>query len=169
MKTFLISDHHWGHSNILTFKRHDGSPLRQFGSCVEMDEYMIECWNKTISPIDKVYHLGDVCFHNRVLDAILPRLNGSKILIKGNHDNLEVSQYMKYFKDIRAYDRLDTFVLSHIPIHQESISNKTTANIHGHTHYRCLDDTRYFNVSVEARDYFPVDFESIRSYYKNGN
>jgi len=28
MKTFLIGDTHFGHRNIITFKREDGSPLR---------------------------------------------------------------------------------------------------------------------------------------------
>jgi calcineurin-like phosphoesterase family protein len=164
MKTFLISDTHFGHANILTFKNTDGTPVRDFSSLEEMNETMVDNWNKVVSPIDKVYHLGDVLFTKKWLDLILPRLNGTKVLIKGNHDNLKLSQYQQYFKDVRAVWVLDKLVLSHIPIHPESLS-RWKANVHGHLHGNSLDDPRYFNVSVEKVNYTPVDFEYIRSVY----
>lgn len=160
MRTFLISDTHFGHANILTFINSDGSKVRDFSSLEEMNETMIDNWNKVVSPSDNVYHLGDVLFTKKWLDLILPRLNGTKVLIKGNHDNLKLSQYAQYFKDVRAYWVLDKYVLSHVPIHPESLS-RWKANIHGHLHNNSLEDTRYINVSVERINYTPVDFESI--------
>ena len=167
METFLISDTHFGHSNILTFKKQDGSPLRVFNNIQEHDEYLIQQWNKTISPTDKVYHLGDVGFKNwTALSLILSRLNGNKILIKGNHDIFKPSQYLQYFKDIRGSHQLDKFILTHIPIHPESIS-RWKANIHGHLHSNTYKDKQYYNVSVEQlSDYMPVNFETIRSFYR---
>ena len=165
MKTFLISDTHFGHSNILTFKKLDGSNLRPFSSLEEMNETLINNWNSVVSNEDKVYHLGDVLFTKRWLDLILPRLNGTKVLIKGNHDNLKLSQYQQYFKDVRAYHILDKFLLSHIPIHPESIS-RWKANIHGHLHNNIIPDNRYLNVSVERINYRPIDVEYIRSLYQ---
>jgi calcineurin-like phosphoesterase family protein len=166
-KTFLIADTHFGHNNILTFKKEDGSPLRVFSSIEDHDEYLINQWNKVVSDNDKVYHLGDVGFRNFTkLSVILGRLNGTKILIKGNHDNFKLSQYAQHFKDIRASHTLDRFVLSHIPVHTQSIS-RWKGNIHGHLHSNTLDDNRYINVSVEQlEDYTPIDFESIRERYK---
>ena len=164
-KTFLISDTHFGHANILTFKKQNGDPLRSFHNIVEHDEHLIEQWNKTVSPNDKVYHLGDVGFKNfTALGVILSRLNGTKVLIKGNHDNFKLSQYQQYFKDVRASHQLDKFILTHIPIHPQSIG-RWKANIHGHLHANTLDDPRYFNVSVEQINYTPLDFEFIRSRY----
>jgi len=165
MKTFLISDTHFGHANILTFKNNDGSNLRPYSSLEEMNETLISNWNSVVSSEDKIYHLGDVLFTKKWLDLILPRLNGTKVLIKGNHDNLKLSQYQQYFKDVRAYHILDKFLLSHIPIHPESLS-KWDANIHGHLHNNTLPDDKYLNVSVERINYTPVDFEYIRSLYK---
>ena len=163
-KTFLISDTHFGHANILTFLDGDGKVLRDFSSVEEMDETMVDNWNKTVSNKDKVYHLGDVLFSNRVLQTIMPRLNGTKILIKGNHDNLKLSQYQQFFKDIRSYHILDKFVLSHIPIHPDSLY-RWKANLHGHLHNNILDDERYMNLSVERINYTPKDFEEIREYF----
>ena len=81
---FVISDTHFGHKNILTFLNEDGSRVRDFSSLEEMDELIVENWNKTVSDQDIVYHLGDVYFgagHQH-----LKRLRGRKRLILGNHD-----------------------------------------------------------------------------------
>lgn len=165
-KTFLISDTHFSQNNILTFKKEDGTLLRDgFYGIHHHNETLIENWNKVISPQDKVYHLGDVGFTNwTLLDSILSRLNGTKVLIKGNHDNHKLSQYAQHFKDIRASHVLDKMILTHIPIHPDSLS-RWKANIHGHTHGNNLSDKRYFNVSVEQIKYKPIDFEEIRSFY----
>lgn len=167
MKTFLIGDTHFGHSNILTFKKQDGSPLRVFDNIYEHDEYLIYKWNLVVKPEDKVYHLGDIGFRNfTVLNQILSRLNGSKILIKGNHDNMKLSQYAQHFKDIRGSHTLDKFILTHIPIHPDSLS-RWVGNIHGHMHSNSLPDSRYINVSVEQlNDYTPIDFEEIKRKFK---
>lgn len=162
-KIFLISDHHFGHENILTFLRKDGSRLRDFPTMKIMNEYMIHCWNEVVKPEDKVYHLGDVTFSNRFL-PIMENLHGTKVLIKGNHDNLKISQYAQYFKDIRAYHVLDRIVLAHVPIHPDSLA-RWKGQVHGHTHANNLEDERYFNVSVENVNYTPVAFEQIREYF----
>lgn len=165
-KTFLISDTHFGHSNILTFKRANGSPLREFSSVQEMDETMIDNWNRVVSNSDKVYHLGDLTFSNRNLQEIMPRLNGTKVLIKGNHDNLKLSQYMQFFKDVRAYHILDKMLLSHIPVYIDSME-RWGVNLHGHLHSNVIPDKRYINLSVEQINYTPIDFEEIRERVRN--
>lgn len=167
-KTFLISDTHFGHSNILTFKKCDGTPLRVFDDVHHMDEYLIYKWNTTVRDCDKVYHLGDVGFKSfSPLKNIIDRLSGTKVLIKGNHDTLKLSQYQQLFKDVRSYHVLDKFVLSHIPIHPMSLS-RWRGNIHGHLHANALDDPRYLNVSVERLlDYAPIDFEEVREMFKD--
>lgn len=47
-------------------------------------------------------------------------------------------------------------ILSHIPIHPESVGRFGT-NIHGHLHYQKVDDPRYVCVSLEHTDYFPIE------------
>lgn len=164
MKTFLISDTHFYHTNILNFKRKDGTPLRDFKDMDHMMTTLVYNWNKVVSENDKVYHLGDVAFVNARGLEILNQLNGRKVLIKGNHDNQKLSTYLKYFYDVRAYHILDNFILSHIPIHPESLS-RWKANIHGHTHDNNLSDPRYFNISVENINYTPINFEEIKRAY----
>lgn len=163
---FLISDTHFGHSNILSFKNGKGDPLRVFSNIDEMDEHLITKWNSVVKSNDKVYHLGDVGFRNfTYIESIFNRLNGTKVLIRGNHDNFKVSQYVKLFKDVRATHTLNKFLLSHIPVHEQSLS-RWIGNIHGHLHSNNLSDERYLNVSVEQlQDYTPISFEEIKSLY----
>lgn len=161
---FLISDQHFGHKNILNFKRRDGSSLRVFSSVEEMDETMVERHNSVVRPNDKVYMLGDLCMHNRNL-PIMERLNGEKILIKGNHDQEKLSRYAKYFKDVRGSHQLAGYLLTHIPIHPDSLS-RWKASIHGHLHSDLVQlngkpDPRYINVSVEQINYTPISLEEI--------
>ena len=165
MNIFLTSDTHWGHTKSLSFMRPDGSPLRPFSSCEEMDETMIERWNSVVQPGDKVYHLGDVAIRRKHIST-MARLNGEKILIRGNHDIFKINDYLPYFKDIRGTHKLDKLLLSHYPVHESSIPPYAVANVHGHIHYQRVMkdgevDARYKCVCVEQTDYTPIDLSSL--------
>ncbi len=170
---FLISDSHFSHENSWkTFKLDDGvTPMRPFTSTEEMDETMVDNWNRVVRPQDKVYHLGDIAMSKRPLHAIMPRLNGEKVLIKGNHDIEKITCYLQYFKDVRGSHMLDRLALSHIPIHPDSLS-RWRGNIHGHLHnYHVklpngLFDPRYVCVSVERINYTPIPFEEVNTMFK---
>jgi calcineurin-like phosphoesterase family protein len=176
--TFLVSDTHFGHKNICVFKNYDGSPLRPWDNVDEMDEEMVKRWNDTVKPNDKVYHCGDVVINRKSLE-IISRLNGDKVLIKGNHDIFKLSDYMKYFRDIRAYHVLNGFILSHVPIERNSVA-RFRKNIHGHTHGNqvmlpeSVDpvtgkiiyskdkiDPLYFSVCVEKTNFTPILIEEV--------
>lgn len=162
MNIWLISDTHFGHANILTFKTEDGSPLRSFSSVEEMDEHMVERWNSVVKPADHVYHLGDVAMNPKCI-PIVSRLNGHKRLVLGNHDHHVMKLYTPYFEKIFATRRLDNLLLSHYPVHPASISGKLIANVHGHVHKNEYDyGVKYFNVCVEMLDYTPIAFEDLK-------
>ena len=172
---FLISDLHFGHEAPYSkFLRDDGSFLRPHGSAHLGDETMILNWNNRVRPNDKIYVLGDVVMSKNAKGLeILRRLMGEKILIKGNHDLCSLSQYAEHFKDIRGSHQLDGMLLTHIPIHPDSLS-RWTHNIHGHLHQRevmtafgARVDTRYFNVSVERINYTPISLEELKVAIKN--
>ncbi len=163
--TFLISDTHFGHLGVTKFLREDGTKLRPWNSVEEMDEAMIENWNKVVTHNDKVYHLGDVVINRKALHTLY-RLNGTKVLIKGNHDLFRLDEYTPHFKDIRAYHVLDQFLLAHIPVHPESLE-RWPAQIHGHLHANTLKNKRYINVSVEQIDYTPIPFDIVKERFRN--
>lgn len=166
---FFASDHHFGHANILTFKRDDGTPLREFQDVDHMNEHIVNCHNSVVRPGDKVYFLGDVTMDRKSKGLeILQRMNGEKILIKGNHDQCKPAAYLKYFKDIRGSHQFDGLIMTHIPIHPESLA-RWGLNVHGHLHYNVvkmplsqIPDRRYFNVGMERINYTPISLEEIK-------
>jgi calcineurin-like phosphoesterase family protein len=174
---FFISDTHFGHEKTCTtFKRNDGSPLRPFANAQEMDEELVRRWNEVVKVDDKVYHLGDVVIGKKHL-ATLGRLNGNKRLVRGNHDIFKTNEYLEYFKHIYGVRVLDDIVLSHVPLHRESITQRWGTNVHGHLHanivtrpspYSNRDEDRqqdplYCNVSVEQIDYRPIEYSELRA------
>jgi len=162
---FLVSDTHFGHAGVCRFMRNDGvTKLRPWDNPDEMDEFMVEAWNSKVKPTDKVYHLGDVVINRKAL-PIMKRLNGDKVLIRGNHDIFPDVEYRKYFRELRAYHVMNGMILSHIPIHEESLG-RFGVNIHGHTHANRVMkdgviDVRYHSVCVETTDFAPILFEEV--------
>ena len=176
---FLVSDTHFGHTGVCRFTRNDGvTKLRPWDSAEEMDEAMVKAWNERVKPTDKVYHLGDVVIARKAL-KIMERLNGDKVLIRGNHDIYKDEDYSKYFRSIRAYHVMNGMILSHIPLHSDSMGRFGT-NIHGHLHanrvkkargvdaktgevlYSDKNDVRYHCVCVEQTpDFAPILFEDV--------
>ena len=181
---FLVSDTHFGHTGVCRFTRNDGvTKLRPWDDPDEMDEAMIKSWNDRVKPTDKVYHLGDVVINRKALKT-LARLNGDKVLIRGNHDIFRDDEYREYFRELRAYHVMNGMILSHIPVHPESLSHTESlgrfgTNIHGHLHanrvkkmrgfdlrtgeilYSDKDDVRYHCVCVEQTDFAPILFEDV--------
>lgn len=162
---FLISDTHFGQESILQYKDSNGKPLRQFSSIEEMDETIVNNWNSIVQPSDTIYHLGDVVINRKSL-KILSRLNGRKKLIMGNHDIFQNSDYLQYFVRLHGSHKLNNFLLTHIPVHPDSIPKWCDANIHGHLHANQINDPRYINVSIEKINYTPIALDSITSLLK---
>jgi calcineurin-like phosphoesterase family protein len=175
---FLVSDTHFGHTGVCRFTRNDGEKLRPWTDPDEMDEAMVKAWNDRVKPTDKVYHLGDVVINRKALKT-LSRLNGDKVLIRGNHDIFRDDEYREYFRELRAYHVMNGMILSHIPLHSDSMG-RFGVNIHGHLHsnrvmkargvdaktgtvlYGDKIDPRYHCVCVEQTPNFaPILFEDV--------
>lgn len=185
---FVISDTHFGHTNSWEkFKLPNGDPLRPFTSTEEMDETMVERWNAVVRPQDTVYHLGDVVINKKSLHHV-KRLNGKKRLVRGNHDIFKDNDYREVGFDslygVRVF--VDKFILSHIPLHPDCITDRFKVNVHGHLHanevtrkiatktwavtgqHDVIDqiDPRYLCVSVEHTDYRPLSFDEVEARIK---
>lgn len=161
---WFISDTHFQHENILKF-----SPEPDlFTTINERDELLIERWNSVVKPGDKVYHLGDVGFGDKSkLPAIINRLNGSKRLIVGNHDNVTFWATGGCFQKIMLWRVWDdkNLLFTHVPVHQDCLSERLVSeggiNVHGHTHTRGSPEGPYRSVCVELNNYTPVHLEDL--------
>lgn len=109
--TFFTSDTHFGHANIIKLCN------RPFKDVEEMNEKLIENWNKVVSEDGTVFHLGDFAFGGSGLwNSVIPRLNGQIYLIIGNHDRKNLRQgYMGKFADADS-NREEKCLFESLPI-----------------------------------------------------
>lgn len=148
---FVIADTHFGHENVIKYCN------RPFKDVDDMNYRLIKNWNETVSNNDTVFMLGDFAFGREAVEKIVPRLNGRKILIKGNHDTYPNEFYRQCgFEEVSKYPILfEFFLMSHEPL----ILSETTPyfNYYGHVH----NDPKYIEtptskcVSVERVGYRP--------------
>lgn len=152
MTTWITSDLHFGHANIMKFCPQSRA---RFKNDVDfMNEEMIREWNTTISPDDTVYILGDVAFLPAAKAvSIMRRLNGTKILIEGNHDRklLNDPVFRSCFAEVHPYLCITyektRVVMFHYPIAEWDQMHRGAVHFHGHLHggtsgmerYRCRD------------------------------
>lgn len=166
METYFTSDTHFGHARILDFIGANRKHVREFPSVEDMDEYIVKQWNSVVRKQDRVYHLGDVAWSRPAWARVKGRLNGTKRLIMGNHDNKLIRDYAYDFQRIdlwRAFPEYG-FTITHIPVRLQSLRKRTFVNVHGHTHTDLLEDPHYMNVCVEQNDYKPFHLDEIRAY-----
>jgi calcineurin-like phosphoesterase family protein len=81
--TFLISDTHFDHQNIIKYCNRD------FKNKDDMNTFLLDSWNNTIKNSDTVYFLGDLRYGrgSHPMNYWLEQLNGNIIFIAGSHDN----------------------------------------------------------------------------------
>lgn len=154
---FYISDLHFGHKNALAFDN------RPFGTVDEMNQALIDNWNKTVTAADHVYILGDFCWGKaKDWPAVLQQLSGNKHLIRGNHDIRMPMQpdVRRYFVDVADYKEIKDgdqyLVLSHYPIVAFKNMYYGWMHLYGHVHVTTEEKmVSYFFRTVERYYEFP--------------
>lgn len=159
MKSFVISDLHFGHANIIKLAN------RPFSNVEEMDEKLIENWNSVVSDEDIVYVVGDFSFKGKNAENYLDRLNGKIVLIRGNHDKrirhekiIAVKDYANEIINGRRY------IMSHYPMTSWDGMFRDSVLFYGHIHsnaksweYPNLPNA--YCVNCEFVDYTPKEIK----------
>ena len=135
---WFISDTHFGHELVFEKFRKKKFNIKNIE---EHDEMLITVWNHYIKEEDLVYFLGDFSFLGipKTRDEILPRLNGNKVFLIGNHDRKRIRNLLARFGEVHQ-DTLKieykgkTFILSHYPIEDWMGRKKGYIHVHGHVH-----------------------------------
>lgn len=167
MNVFFIGDLHFGHKRIKDFLDDHGRSWRYGADHIENMNIIAHNWNSVVTKRDKVYVLGDVAFNEEGFDK-LKTLKGSKILVRGNHDNyFSTEKWLEVFDEVEGIIRYKNFWLTHAPIHPDELRGKQ--NIHGHVHHKIIrledgtPDERYLPVCCEIIKHKPVSLNEIRN------
>ena len=167
---FYTSDLHFGHGNVIKYES------RPFSSVEEMDDVLIERWNKKVKKGDEVYILGDFGFINgERTNEILKRLNGRKYLVKGNHDyyflkdknfNLDSFEWIKDYACIKDDGKI--LCMFHYPIAVWDRKHYGSIHLYGHVHSNTTTEhpltlvlENAYNVGCDVHNFEPVTLEEI--------
>lgn len=164
-KIFFIADTHFREEAIILYEN------RPFKNADEMDKTLIKNWNSEVNPEDIVYVVGD--FGAKGCESeYLSRLNGTKYLIKGNHDT-ESNDYYRTAGFKEVYDKpiiLENFwIISHEPLYINI--NMPYANIFAHVHNSPLFkdfSPCHFCASAERINFAPILFDDIKALVSSG-
>lgn len=135
---FVTSDLHLGHLNSIKF---DNRPFRDLE---HMHNEIIRRFNVTV-PVDGLtYFLGDIALGNvEICRAVISKLNGTKVIIVGNHDRPANSLYNVGFDVVlnsaTIYVHNQRVTMSHCPlpgIPRENMSEYPTKGINWHGEYK---------------------------------
>jgi len=157
MKTWIISDTHFGH-NQLVYLGHRPEDYEN----LLLDNLSIVGIN------DIIYHLGDFSFYNHAYwqeKFFSHCVAKKKILILGNHDKQTKSWYYNHGWDhvcdevtILAYGK--KIILSHVPLVYDKVHKSDVVNVHGHIH-----NTNHKEAVIVKGFHFPIimehDYKSI--------
>ena len=179
---FFTSDTHFGHENIIKFCN------RPFANAKEMNETLINNWNRVVGPDDTIFHLGDFAFGGSYLwNNMLDRLNGHIHLVIGNHDRKNLRQgYVQKFDGIYPQLQINidgrSVYLNHYPFlcYGGSYRGDRDAvwQLFGHVHSGPFstgkDDERLkmlfpyqYDVGVDNNNFTPISWEDVKIRIKN--
>ena len=128
-KLYFTADWHLGHENCLTL---DGRPFADLNA---MHAGLIKNFNMTVPEHGITYFLGDMGLcKGSIIGDVVKQLNGTKILIMGNHDNKGMYSYYQAGFDVvidKAQIRIGKNILtmSHCPL--KGVYREDTTGMNG--------------------------------------
>lgn len=124
---YFTADWHIGHANVLGFDN------RPFNDINHMSEGLIKRFNACVRERDVCYFLGDMGFGGDKLQSVMDRLNGTKILILGNHDKKRQAMMNSGFDAVMnscsMYIQGELVTMSHCPL--RGVKREDTAGMRG--------------------------------------
>ena len=126
--TFVTSDYHFRDWTFF------GGALAE--STKDEERQHIELWNSVVGKDDLVLYIGDFCDGGvGDLEELSKKLNGRKILIKGNHDHIDDDWYRCAFEDVMTEMRIPDLNLRLIHVKEEAKNLEAGERvIYGHAH-----------------------------------
>ena len=165
---FFSADHHAYSKNII------GYCNRPYKNMEEMTEALITNHNSKVGKGDVTYFLGDTVWGHQNYKDYFKQLNGTKIIILGNHDNEQ--NYKKLLIDgiiHGIYKQKGITVegqyiwLSHYPHRSWNRSFHGSWHLYGHVHNTCPDFGLSTDAGVDKWNFYPVSFEELKEYFKD--
>ena len=153
---WFIADTHFQHEAILKHCQ------RPFSSVEEMNEVLVDNWNRLIGKKDRVYILGDFAFKDH--QKFIQRLHGFKHMILGNHDEMNCD-CLNHFTSVSTTKMLTIdkriFCLNHVPFRTWEDCYRGSVHLFGHCHGRMKTYNLSFDIGVDTHNYKPYHISEV--------
>lgn len=139
---WITSDSHFSHTNIAGKAISSwNTGYRDFDSIEDMNNSIVDSFNKVAKKDDVIYHLGDWSFggKDKVKEFMDRLVCKNVVLIYGNHDHNIRKYYNSLFME--THDLLNrkiagrNFVLCHYSMQVWEASHRGTLHCFGHSHH----------------------------------
>lgn len=181
-RIWFSSDYHLDHSNVIRYCD------RPFDNVEEMNAEIVKRHNEVVDKDDIVFMVGDIAFNDKILYELVPKMNGYRILVSGNHDQTfqrrsKAAKFVhKYVEDgifMHVTNGLSwklfngtTVLIDHFPYYGDHENREERYPelrprdeggwlLHGHVHELWKQKDRMINVGVDQWDFYPVSEDTI--------
>lgn len=181
---WIGSDYHFFHKSVIGFCK------RPFKDLDHMHEELIRRHNQRVRPDDTWICVGDFSFGNATQTvSVLNRMNGFKVLVRGNHDKRSTSnKFDLCVNEMTMVIAGKVVTLKHYPLKWKRWSHlrerftkwmkkvpdpsymerrpedKGQLHIHGHTHSTEKFNENQIHVGVDAWNYYPASVKELAKY-----
>ena len=147
-----------------------GKWKRPFDNVNQMDDTLINNWNKIVTNDDIVYHLGNFAWDPKTAYDSMLRLKGKKFYILGENDQPlidlanknNIPKNNKIIADIFLEKNVKA-VLAYYPLKEWLFKNKGYWHIVGFPNrkHKTIPKSKMINCSVDQCNYKPQDINSM--------
>lgn len=178
-KFFITSDLHFQHKNLIKGCSvwEDKSGCRDFNTCEEYEELVINNINKIVPKDAYLISAGDIIFGNKEnLPKILDRINCKNIIhVRGNHDDWfdRKQEYKNLFTKFTSYIEIvcgkQLICVFHYALKVWRDNHEGSWALTGHSHGSMEDDKNSLSLDVGVDTclyghvkYTPYSFEELK-------
>lgn len=175
-KLFFTSDLHLFHDNIIKYCN------RPFANAREMNEVLIDNWNRVVLEDGVVFNLGDVSLGagRKDLQELLYDLNGEMYLCIGNHESdalksgvrsrfVDIQDILEiYIKDKEITYGEQHIVMCHYPMIAWNASHRGSWQLFGHVHGGLSNkgvvkhSPAQLDVGVDCHRFEPISYQTVK-------
>lgn len=170
-KVFFTSDSHFSHFNVAKLCN------RPYSSRSEMNQCLIDNWNKVVPEDGIVIHCGDFMLSHKIgfkeYSKYINKLNGTIYLTRGNHDRIDLGNYdNKLIVNDCMYIQVEKTLI--YAQHYPCLAFNGDIQVFGHIH--TLSDGKVhgldsdvpaklkfnqYDVGVDQNNYTPINYNEL--------
>ena len=170
---YYLGDTHFGDERVMKLAN------RPYFSTEEMNKAIAQKWNERVCDKDTVYVLGDFAIDDTSAQ-IVSELNGKKILLLGNHDEVLSLTTLRKFACVKTIMTIEdngrSVCLCHYPLLSYDRSVYGGYHVFGHIHNNKNDIayslqkqlTNSFNCGADVVGFIPRTLDELLEFKRKG-